>query len=686
MKQAKSLKQGFSLMEMMVVLLIVSIVAAASAPMISKKMVRSASGTSPWVWAGTKGGIAFNMSSNNEASATIGAINDSVNSSDKQSRLFINGNDEVPFITFKNDNNNLVFRFKNNGLVISDKDTTVNDNATVIGSQASGASDAVAVGAEAAASSANAIAIGSDVTASGIGSIGIGSPENANKTTASAENAIAIGRNAKATRANSITIGEGTSVTEDDSVIIGHLARSTKNSAANSMDGSVVIGNNARVGGNGANANASSIAIGRNANAGREGAVAIGHGAIVETEPNLYGQGQVSIGWNARANSNSGIAIGRSANATGSGRNIAIGAEAQTRETAGASTRYYHDSVSIGASATTRGDYSLALGGGASNSNKTVGYGSRTFTSGANSAYTQGDRTIAIGSGAYSLNADAIAIGTNAVSLIDGIAIGHGAEVTGTGNEEAAKGIAIGHNAKANHIDSVAIGRNAQTTAKNQIVLGTANDTVYIQGNLVVGKRSFLNTAAIYVNGTGSPGKNRWYWTEMCIDGTPSGSGVDDSDARFVDGPSQLNSVYSDRRLKNVGEAFKGGLEQIRKIEIFNYTFKKDPDKTPRVGVMAQDLQKIFPNAVTKGDDGFLRIRMEDMFYALVNAVKELDSKVTALSEQFKTNLDVVAKLKATVDSQNEEIKAQKAEIKALQKQNADFEKRLAKLESKKSE
>ena len=67
---------------------------------------------------------------------------------------------------------------------------------------------------------------------------------------------------------------------------------------------------------------------------------------------------------------------------------------------------------------------------------------------------------------------------------------------------------------------------------------------------------------------------------------------------------------------------------------MFNYTFKKDETKEPRVGVMAQDLQKIFPDAVKKGEDGFLRIRMEDMFYAVINAIKELDTRVTALEKE----------------------------------------------------
>jgi predicted RNase H-like nuclease (RuvC/YqgF family) len=85
---------------------------------------------------------------------------------------------------------------------------------------------------------------------------------------------------------------------------------------------------------------------------------------------------------------------------------------------------------------------------------------------------------------------------------------------------------------------------------------------------------------------------------------------------------------------------------------------------------MAQNLQKIFPNAVTKGDDGFLRIRMEDMFYAVVNAIKELDAKIEKLrQEEILTLRNDIEKLK----KENVELK----------KQNESFEKRLEKLEKK---
>ena len=143
----------------------------------------------------------------------------------------------------------------------------------------------------------------------------------------------------------------------------------------------------------------------------------------------------------------------------------------------------------------------------------------------------------------------------------------------------------------------------------------------------------------------------------------------------FIHGNPDMGHIYtlSDKRLKDIGEPFKAGLEEIKKLEVYDFIFKKDKKKWPRVGVIAQELQKVFPNAVKEGDDGYLTIRKEDMFYAMVNAVKELSSKlenirnkdIIALEEQIKT-----------LDSQNSQIEKQN---KKLKKHIEKLEKKLAK-------
>ena len=50
-----------------------------------------------------------------------------------------------------------------------------------------------------------------------------------------------------------------------------------------------------------------------------------------------------------------------------------------------------------------------------------------------------------------------------------------------------------------------------------------------------------------------------------------------------------------------------------------------------------------------KGVDGFLTIRMEDMFYAVINAIKELDSRVTALEKENQELKARIERLEAKI-------------------------------------
>ena len=281
------------------------------------------------------------------------------------------------------------------------------------------------------------------------------------------------------------------------------------------------------------------------------------------------------------------------------------------------------------------------------------------------------DKTMAIALG-YSANASgnySEALGIESVASGDfSLAVGRQANATG------ASSTAIGVGAQATGTGSTAIGNGAQATTANTIVLGTASDIVYIPGKLVVGGDSYLSindgkTSYIkaYQRGT-TDASYRGLVSLRTADQTGNiseGDILEIADVYSFDNNASntLNTILSDRRMKNVGKAFVSGLDAIKKLEVFNYTYKKDKSKTPHVGVMAQDLQKIFPNAVTKGEDGFLRIRMEEMFYALVNAVKELDEKIEKL--------------------QNQEVATLKNRVAQLEKENKAFEKRLAELEKK---
>ena len=309
-----------------------------------------------------------------------------------------------------------------------------------------------------------------------------------------------------------------------------------------------------------------------------------------------------------------------------------------------------------------------------------------------NGATATGGNAVAIGSNDATASSNGTADRTTAASA--GVAIGSGAEATGNGTGRAT---AVGYYAKATHYNSTAIGAGATSTAANQIVLGTANETVYIPGRLVVDREVVLarNGGAILCNNAvvtdGSSSVSSW--SEGILH--PLGRKSSSREARFANnnkvypkeiklGGSTPNIQVSDRRLKNVGEAYTAGLAELNKLDFYHYTFKKDETKTPQVGVMAQDLQKVFPDAVKKGDDGFLRIRWDDMFYAVINAVKELDTKVKAVVEDITTIKATLKPVAEDVTVLKDTVKVQQQAIEELQKQNAALEARLAKLEKSK--
>lgn len=100
-----------------------------------------------------------------------------------------------------------------------------------------------------------------------------------------------------------------------------------------------------------------------------------------------------------------------------------------------------------------------------------------------------------------------------------------------------------------------------------------------------------------------------------------------------------LNLKTSDIRLKENIVPNNDGLDKILALKPYYFTFKADKTKQVQVGVIAQDLMKVFPDSVTKHEDGFLRIRWDEMFYAAINAIKTLDVKIEKLAFDI-TNME----------------------------------------------
>ena len=698
---------AFTLAEMMVVMLIMSIVLAAMAPVMTTK--NKVDNSSPWKYSPNNSSDAY-FGQGASMRAMIGQLNGE--DTDNGKLIINNLGSSFSHILFKNGNTILGDLYMSgNNLILGHRNgssTSLGQNNINIGpnnwpsTDITGQSNII-IGDNAMthlSTGSNNIGLGTTLTAltTGTGNVTIGDNSLIGVTTGSGNIGLGNGANPAITTASkTIAIGANSVAGSLGAIAIGSSIESgegTETNGATARGGfSIAIGNGA-ISNYDNSVNGLSIAIGTDAKANSEddngnAAIAIGYGA----ESN--GSAAIAIGSGANAPSGSAVAIGTEARATG-GRSIAIGPS---------NGRWDGDNEG---STMAAGDNSIALGIGA------YSVGTAGIAIG-NNSYAPSNYGIAIGYNAEAKD-EAIAIGkdTYISRLNGGIAIGAGARSGATdSNMYGDYAIAIGKNAKAGSDYGVSVGYNAGSSIKgyNNTAIG-AGACQYVTGSyktcigadsgpasgsdwasddkerIFIGSSSKFNNgpAVLEVHNEGGSSFGRNKDSSVVINGNlivkggiittlwRYGGGDNDNvnllarssgqlepewnDAvaklfkRYADnGHGEFKSfsgnVISDRRLKYVGKESTTGLDKVRQLKVFNFTYKKDTTKTPHVGVIAQDLQKVFPNAVQKGKDGFLTIRMEDMFYAVINAIKELDAKYQAQEKRINELEKRIEKLEA---------------------------------------
>ena len=106
--------------------------------------------------------------------------------------------------------------------------------------------------------------------------------------------------------------------------------------------------------------------------------------------------------------------------------------------------------------------------------------------------------------------------------------------------------------------------------------------------------------------------------------------------------------VSSDARLKANIVSLGATLAKLLLLDGKTYTMKKDGKQ--KIGVLAQDIEKIFPELVSEDDNKILAVNYQGLIPILINALKEQNSKLTERSSKLK-KVDVkISKLKLLVE------------------------------------
>lgn len=368
--------------------------------------------------------------------------------------------------------------------------------------------------------------------------------------------------------------------------------------------------------------------------------VAVGSGAGSKTNNN----NNVFMGYNAgkTVGDRESVIIGSNAASTGSGngiKNTYIGGNAG-KDSSGA-----QNNTAIGYNALakiTSGKYNVAIGSGAL-SNLTTGEYNVAIGANACSNVTTGSYKTCIGANSGPRTNSTAAFLGGTTDNTERVYIG--GQPTNYGGDAV---LELHNPSTPNEGINVGISKGFGASGATQ-----SNTTTVINGNLIVRGRPYFTVGKtlhhFHDNGNyiSTSDNTSQYGYKKSTDTYYANCANDAKTYNFNSKCQSLNTktTTSDRRLKNIGSRNNAGLKEINKLKIYNYTFKNDEKKSPHVGVMAQDLLKVFPNSVFKGNDGYLRIKWDEMFFATINAIKELDRKIIALVKRTTTVETQISKL-----------------------------------------
>lgn len=100
----------------------------------------------------------------------------------------------------------------------------------------------------------------------------------------------------------------------------------------------------------------------------------------------------------------------------------------------------------------------------------------------------------------------------------------------------------------------------------------------------------------------------------------------------------------SDIRLKDVKGEYNRGLDEILQLDPVEFRYKEDnaldlPSDEDYVGFVAQDVQKVIPEAISQGEKGYLFLDMHPLNVAVINAIKELATMVDTEVADLRSEL-----------------------------------------------
>lgn len=275
-------------------------------------------------------------------------------------------------------------------------------------------------------------------------------------------------------------------------------------------------------------------------------------------------------------------------------------------------------------------------------------------------ANTEGESNIAIGEDAFRRNTTGdytISIGSNSLQLAvttdSNIAIGQNAMsnfTSGTNN------IGIGLNAmqsKTSGSNNVAVGVQALdrnlTGSRNTAIGRQAGRNSTGSGNVFVGNQSGLNELGddkLYIDNSSTT--TPLIWGDFSTDSLVVNGNL--SVTNNITYVGTLTNV-SDKRLKENFDTLRQVMHLVNQLQAYSYNMKSNPYNEREYGLIAQEVQKVFPEMVKVIDKekGYIGVNYLQLVAVLIEGLKEQQQLITNLEQSQSISEERLNRLKAEV-------------------------------------
>ncbi len=131
--------------------------------------------------------------------------------------------------------------------------------------------------------------------------------------------------------------------------------------------------------------------------------------------------------------------------------------------------------------------------------------------------------------------------------------------------------------------------------------------------------------------------------SQLFDDGTNIGIGGNPATNAKVTVYGVVNTLSDSREKTNI-TPIENALEKLNGINGYNYTWKDSDEK--QIGLIAQEVEKVFPEAVSQNTVGTKFLNYDGMIPVLTEAVKQQQKLIEAQSKQIEILMQEVEKLK----------------------------------------